>query len=49
MLKAQNQKMEDKLQMSVQEINKGNSIIAKLQSDNKQYKAKLKLKNTVVM
>jgi spindle assembly abnormal protein 6 len=49
MLKATVSKLEDKLQQSVNEINKGNSIIQKLQSDLKAGKQKLKLKNTVVL
>jgi spindle assembly abnormal protein 6 len=49
MLKATISKLEDKLQQSASEINKGNSIIQKLQSDVKANKQKLKLKNTVVL
>ena len=49
MLKATVSKLEDKLQQSANEINKGNSIIQKLQSENKAGKNKLKLKNTVVL
>ena len=49
MLKATISKLEDKLQQSANEINKGNSIIQKLQSDLKAGKQKLKLKNTVVL
>lgn len=48
-LKATISKLEDKLQQSANEINKGNSIIQKLQSDLKAGKQKLKLKNTVVL
>lgn len=49
MLKATVSKLEDKLQQSASEINKGNNIIQKLQSDVKANKQKLKLKNTVVL
>lgn len=49
MLKATVGKLEDKLQQSAAEINKGNSIIQKLQADVKSGKQKLKLKNTVIL
>ncbi|CAG9332169.1 unnamed protein product [Blepharisma stoltei] len=49
MLKATIMKLEDKLHQSAGEINKGNSIIQKLQSEIKTGKQKLKLKNTVVL
>lgn len=49
MLRASISKLEDKLHQSATEINKGNSIIQKLQSDVKSAKQKLKLKNTVVL
>jgi hypothetical protein len=41
--------MEEKLEQSKQEINKGNSIISKQQSEHKGIKQKFKLKSTVVM
>ena len=44
-LKANANKMEDKLQQSAQEINKGNSIIQKLQKDIKGEKQKAKSKS----
>jgi hypothetical protein len=48
LLKANNEKMEDKLQGSAQEILKGNNIIQKLQVDYKTLKQKLKIKNSIV-
>ena len=48
LLKTQGSKLEEKLHASAQEINKGNQIIQKLQSDIKSQKNKVKFKNTVV-
>ena len=48
LLKTQTAKLEEKLHASAQEINKGNQIIQKLQSDIKGQKNKVKFKNTVV-
>ena len=47
-LKANAIKMEDKLQQSAQEINKGNNIIQKLQKDIKVEKQKSKTKNSEI-
>ena len=41
-LKALNNKLENKLQMSIKEINKGNDIIQRLQNDIKNQKSKIK-------
>lgn len=49
LLKSNVSRLEEKLMISAQEINKGNSIIQKLQSEVKAQKQKLKLKNTVVL
>lgn len=48
-LKAQVRKFEDKLALSVQEINKGNQIIEKLQNRQKAKREKLKLKSAVLL
>jgi len=48
MFKANSEKLEDKLNISVREINKGNTIIQELQNDINNYKAKLKQKNLVL-
>jgi spindle assembly abnormal protein 6 len=49
LLKSNVARFEEKLTISAQEINKGNSIIQKLQSEIKAGKQKLKVKNSVVM
>ena len=41
-LKASNNKLENKLQLSIKEINKGNDIIQRLQNDIKNQKSKIK-------
>ena len=47
-LKATNAKLEDKLQTSINEINKGNEIIDKLQTEIKTQKSKLKSTKTAL-
>ncbi|KAJ3190430.1 Spindle assembly abnormal protein 6 [Gaertneriomyces sp. JEL0708] len=47
--KAQNARLEDGLKQATDEINKGNDIIRRLQSDHKSLKAKFKLKNVVTL
>ena len=47
--KAQTTRLEDSLSKATGEINKGNEIIRKLQSDLKTVKSKIKLKNVVTL
>lgn len=42
-LKAKTQKMDSKLELSIQEIKKAQSYISKIEAKNKQYKQKVKL------
>ncbi|TPX72922.1 hypothetical protein SpCBS45565_g00021 [Spizellomyces sp. 'palustris'] len=49
MYKGQNARLDEALKQATEEINKGNEIIRRLQTDLKASKAKLKLKNVVTM
>jgi hypothetical protein len=44
MFKSQNNQITSKLEASISEINRGNGIITKLQSDYRNARAKIKLK-----
>jgi hypothetical protein len=47
-LRDQTKKMEAKLQLSVDEMNKANEYIKKLKLENKSFKSKIKSKNEVI-
>ncbi|OQR84215.1 spindle assembly protein [Achlya hypogyna] len=48
MYKANHASMQQKLELSISEINKGNQIIEQIQSENRAYKAKLRIKSKIL-
>ncbi|EQC29981.1 hypothetical protein SDRG_12260 [Saprolegnia diclina VS20] len=48
MYKANHASMQQKLELSISEINKGNQIIEQIQNENRAYKAKLRMKSKIL-